>query len=101
MFLQEREAAYEKEQKLIQIEKEKEVARLRALQERAKDEQAERDAVRARRAQAMSLMFTLDTNRNVTWPKNNASVNWNCNCNENILLTVNNSRLQNIATRKV
>ena len=36
---------------MIQIEKEKEVARLRALQERARDEQAERDAVRARRAQ--------------------------------------------------
>jgi len=49
--LQEREAAYEREQKLIQIEKEKEVTRLRALQERARDEQAERDAVRARRAQ--------------------------------------------------
>ena len=49
--MQEREAAYEREQKLIQIEKEKEVTRLRALQERARDEQAERDAVRARRAQ--------------------------------------------------
>jgi len=47
----EREAAYEREQKLIQIEKEKEVARLRALQERARDEQAERDEIRARRAQ--------------------------------------------------
>lgn len=36
---------------MIHIEKEKEVARLRALQERARDEQAERDAIRARRAQ--------------------------------------------------
>jgi len=49
--VQEREAAYEREQKLIQIEKEKEVTRLRALQERARDEEAERDAIRARRAQ--------------------------------------------------
>jgi len=48
---QEREAAYEREQKLVYVEKEKEVARLRALQERARDEQAERDAVRACRAQ--------------------------------------------------
>ncbi|XP_076438329.1 cilia- and flagella-associated protein 45-like isoform X2 [Babylonia areolata] len=47
----EREAAYEKEQERIRIEKEKETARLRALQERARDEQAERDALRAKRAQ--------------------------------------------------
>lgn len=47
----EREAAYEKEQEKIRIEKEREVARLRALQERARDEQAERDALRAKRAQ--------------------------------------------------
>lgn len=33
------------------MEKELEVARLRALQERSRDEQAERDALRARRAQ--------------------------------------------------
>lgn len=47
----EREAAYEREQERIRIEKEKETARLRALQERARDEQAERDALRAKRAQ--------------------------------------------------
>ncbi|XP_033758480.1 cilia- and flagella-associated protein 45-like isoform X2 [Pecten maximus] len=47
----EREAAYEKEQERIRIEKEKETSRLRALQERARDEQAERDALRAKRAQ--------------------------------------------------
>ncbi|XP_046342077.1 cilia- and flagella-associated protein 45-like isoform X2 [Haliotis rufescens] len=47
----EREAAFEKEQERIRIEKEREVARLRALQERARDEQAERDALRAKRAQ--------------------------------------------------
>lgn len=47
----EREAAFEKEQERIRIEKEKETARLRALQERAKDEQSERDALRAKRAQ--------------------------------------------------
>ena len=49
--IQEREAAYEKEQEKIRIEKEREVARLRALQERARDEQSERDALRAKRAQ--------------------------------------------------
>merc|ERR1711976_28877 len=47
----EREAAYEQEQEEQRIEKEREVARLRALQERARDEQAERDALRAKRAQ--------------------------------------------------
>lgn len=47
----EREAAYEKEQEEQRIEKEREVARLRALQERARDEQSERDALRAKRAQ--------------------------------------------------
>lgn len=33
------------------MEKERETARLRAMQERARDEQAERDALRAKRAQ--------------------------------------------------
>ncbi|CAL1526482.1 unnamed protein product [Lymnaea stagnalis] len=47
----EREAAFEKEQEKIRIEKEKEVSKLRSLQERARDEQAERDALRAKRAQ--------------------------------------------------
>ncbi|XP_013412315.1 cilia- and flagella-associated protein 45-like [Lingula anatina] len=47
----EREAAFEREQERIRIEKEKETARMRALQERARDEQAERDALRAKRAQ--------------------------------------------------
>ena len=47
----EREAAYEAEQEKIRIEKEREIARLRSMQERAKDEQAERDALRAKRAQ--------------------------------------------------
>lgn len=50
-FFQEREQAFEREQERIRIEKEKETARLRALQERARDEQAERDALRAKRAQ--------------------------------------------------
>lgn len=49
--MQERDAAFEKEQEKIKTEKEKEVAKLRGLQERAKDEQAERDALRAKRAQ--------------------------------------------------
>lgn len=39
--LQEREAEYEAEQRRIKREKEKEVARLRALQEREKDHKAE------------------------------------------------------------
>lgn len=47
----EREAAIEKEQMRLRIEKEKEVAKLRSMQERAKDEQAERDAMRAKRSQ--------------------------------------------------
>ncbi|XP_012936580.1 cilia- and flagella-associated protein 45 [Aplysia californica] len=47
----EREAIFEKEQEKLRIEKEREVAKLRSLQERAKDEQAERDALRAKRAQ--------------------------------------------------
>ncbi|KAL8592950.1 hypothetical protein ACOMHN_050777 [Nucella lapillus] len=47
----ERESAYEREQERVRIKKEKETARLRALQERARDEQAERDALRAKRAQ--------------------------------------------------
>ncbi|KAL7870424.1 hypothetical protein SRHO_G00079210 [Serrasalmus rhombeus] len=47
----EREAEYEAEQKLIKREKEKEVARLRALQERDRDHKAEQDELRARRNQ--------------------------------------------------
>lgn len=50
----EREQAFEREQEKIRIEKEKEVAKLRSLQERVKDEQAERDALRAKRAQEQS-----------------------------------------------
>lgn len=50
----EREAAYEKEVEQKRIEKEREVARLRALQERARDEQSERDALRAKRQQEES-----------------------------------------------
>nr|CAH8832450.1 unnamed protein product [Trichobilharzia regenti] len=46
----EREAAYEAEQARIKHEKELEIARLRALQEKASDEAAERDALRAKRA---------------------------------------------------
>lgn len=48
--LKEREAAYEAEQIRIKREKELEITRLRALQERASDEAAERDALRAKRA---------------------------------------------------
>ena len=46
-----RDAAYEAEQERKRIEKEKEVARLRAMQERARDLQAEKDALRAKREQ--------------------------------------------------
>ncbi|XP_030044065.1 cilia- and flagella-associated protein 45 isoform X2 [Microcaecilia unicolor] len=48
---QAREAEYEAEQKKIKKEKELEVARLRALQEKAQDYRAEQDALRAKRSQ--------------------------------------------------
>ncbi|XP_052561465.1 cilia- and flagella-associated protein 45 isoform X2 [Tympanuchus pallidicinctus] len=47
----EREAELEAEQERIRREKEKEVAQLRAMQEKALDQQAERDALRAKRSQ--------------------------------------------------
>ena len=47
----EREAAYEIEQEKTRIAKEVEIQRLRSLQERAQDHQAERDALRAKRNQ--------------------------------------------------
>ncbi|XP_066565471.1 cilia- and flagella-associated protein 45 [Amia ocellicauda] len=47
----EREAEYEAEQERVKREKEKEVARLRALQERDRDHKAEQDELRARRNQ--------------------------------------------------
>ena len=50
LLIQEREAAYEREQERIRREKEAETARLRALQERASDEKAIRDALQAKRA---------------------------------------------------
>ena len=60
----EREAAYEAEQEKIRIEKEREISRLRSLQERAKDEQAERDALRAKRAQeSVSTKGSYDVHR--------------------------------------
>ena len=40
--LQEREEAYQRELEVARVEKEKEIARLRAQQERAKDKQAEK-----------------------------------------------------------
>ena len=46
--------AFEQEQERIRILKEKEVALIRAQQERASDEQAERDNLRAKRAQEKS-----------------------------------------------
>ncbi|KAM9733339.1 cilia- and flagella-associated protein 45 isoform 1-T2 [Menidia menidia] len=47
----EREAEYEAEQKRIKKEKELDIARLRAQQEKAKDYKAEQDEIRARRNQ--------------------------------------------------
>lgn len=41
-YLQEREEAYQRELEAARVEKEKEIARLRAQQERAKDKQAEK-----------------------------------------------------------
>jgi hypothetical protein len=48
---QEREQEAAEEQIRVKAEKEKEIARLRSLQEKAQDKQAELDALRARRAQ--------------------------------------------------
>ena len=42
IFVQQREEAYQRELEAARIEKEKEIARLRAQQERAKDKQAEK-----------------------------------------------------------
>ena len=42
LCVQEREEAYQRELEAAKIEKEKEIARLRAQQERAKDKQAEK-----------------------------------------------------------
>ncbi|KAK2847008.1 hypothetical protein Q5P01_010007 [Channa striata] len=50
----EREAEYEEEQRQIKKEKELEIARLRAKQERAKDYKAEQDEIRARRNQEIT-----------------------------------------------
>ncbi|KAM9000284.1 cilia- and flagella-associated protein 45 isoform X1 [Sarcophilus harrisii] len=49
-----REAEFEAEQEKIRKEKDKETARLRAMQEKAQDYQAEQDALRARRNQEMA-----------------------------------------------
>ncbi|XP_017901851.1 PREDICTED: cilia- and flagella-associated protein 45 isoform X7 [Capra hircus] len=49
--LRAREAEFEAEQERIRREKEKEIARLRAMQEKAQDYQAEKDALRAKRNQ--------------------------------------------------
>lgn len=46
----EREAAYEAEQEKQRVEKQREIARLLVMQERARDDQADRDALRAKRA---------------------------------------------------
>ncbi|EDL94720.1 coiled-coil domain containing 19 [Rattus norvegicus] len=49
-----REAEFEAEQEKIRKEKEKEIARLRALQEKAQDYRAEQDALRAKRNQEVA-----------------------------------------------
>ncbi|XP_051849651.1 cilia- and flagella-associated protein 45 isoform X1 [Antechinus flavipes] len=49
-----RESEFEAEQEKIRKEKDKETARLRAMQEKAQDYQAEQDALRARRNQEMA-----------------------------------------------
>ncbi|XP_059790390.1 cilia- and flagella-associated protein 45 isoform X2 [Balaenoptera ricei] len=52
--LRAREAEFEAEQDRIRREKEKEIARLRAMQEKAQDYQAEQDALRAKRNQEVA-----------------------------------------------
>ncbi|KAM5237291.1 cilia- and flagella-associated protein 45 [Ctenodactylus gundi] len=49
-----REAEFEAEQERIRREKEKEIARLRAMQEKVQDYQAEQDALRAKRNQEVA-----------------------------------------------
>ncbi|KAL4674317.1 hypothetical protein H8959_018251 [Pygathrix nigripes] len=49
-----REAEFEAEQERIRREKEKEIARLRAMQEKAQDYQVEQDALRAKRNQEVA-----------------------------------------------
>ncbi|XP_052593639.1 cilia- and flagella-associated protein 45 isoform X2 [Peromyscus californicus insignis] len=49
-----REAEFEAEQERIRREKEKEIARLRAMQEKAQDYRAEQDALRAKRNQEVA-----------------------------------------------
>ncbi|XP_047561091.1 cilia- and flagella-associated protein 45 isoform X3 [Lutra lutra] len=49
-----REAEFEAEQERIRREKEKEITRLRAMQEKAQDYQAEQDALRAKRNQEVA-----------------------------------------------
>uniref|UniRef100_A0A8C3QRN9 Cilia- and flagella-associated protein 45 n=1 Tax=Cyanoderma ruficeps TaxID=181631 RepID=A0A8C3QRN9_9PASS len=49
-----REAAWEAEQEQLRLGKEKELARLRAMQEQVQDWQAERDALRAKRNQEVA-----------------------------------------------
>ncbi|XP_041499382.1 cilia- and flagella-associated protein 45 [Microtus oregoni] len=49
-----REAEFEAEQERIRREKEKEIARLRAMQEKAQDDRAEQDALRAKRNQEVA-----------------------------------------------
>ncbi|KAL6092596.1 hypothetical protein STEG23_028830 [Scotinomys teguina] len=49
-----REAKFEAEQERIRREKEREIARLRAMQEKAQDYQAEKDALRAKRNQEVA-----------------------------------------------
>ncbi|XP_012517302.1 PREDICTED: cilia- and flagella-associated protein 45 [Propithecus coquereli] len=53
-FRQAREAEFEAEQERIRREKEKEITRLRAMQEKAQDYQAEQDALRAKRNQEVA-----------------------------------------------
>ena len=59
-----RELAYQNRIEEQNREKEREIARMRALQERAKDEQAEKDALRARRIQeeVMVVLVFYDAN---------------------------------------
>ena len=59
----EREAAYEAEQEKIRKAKELEIQRLRSLQERAQDHQAERDALRAKRNQVEQFKNTVPYER--------------------------------------
>lgn len=71
----ERERAWEEEQKEIKAAKEREIARLRALQERQQDQQAQADELAATRA---ADEVSHDSVKKLNY-RNQFNTNWNYN----------------------